>query len=330
MKLLNRGYWVSIIYKWVSILHWLIYSIYFRTLTYFSVANPGIYLGGMLDDRKTDTYDLVPDKYLPKMKLYNPQRVDTVMNDILEHFTFPIIAKPNVGFRGYMVRRIDNLRELKTVIEAYHGKELLIQEFLTEAHEYSVMYYRLDSHDYGISSFVEKHMPNIVGDGVRNMGQLIDEIKNPYLCIEWAKEKNRALLNRILPKGEIFLIDHIGNHSRGSTFVNLNSLISSTLENNIHSFFQFVPGMHFCRLDVKSESLESMMAGDFKLLEINGAKSEPIHIYDERMSLKEVVQATQQHWKILFKIVRSNIGTMSIPSSLQGIRSYLELKRMVS
>jgi len=289
-----------------------------------------MYLGGMLDDRKTDTYDLVPDRYLPQTKLYNPQRVDIVIADILENFEFPIIAKPNVGFRGYLVRRIDSIQELKGVIEEYKGKELIIQEFLTEAHEYSVMYYKIGLHQYGISSFVEKHMPNIVGDGVSTMEALIDHINNPFVNLEWIKEKNNALLQRVLPKGEKFLVDHIGNHSRGSTFINLNEEISREFEKNIHNFFENVPGMHFCRLDVKSNSLDSILAGDFKLLEINGAKSEPIHIYDKRMKFKDVIKATKEHWSILFRIVQSDIGTMNIPSSLQGIRSYFSLKRMVS
>jgi D-alanine-D-alanine ligase-like ATP-grasp enzyme len=330
LKIQYRGYWVSQTYKWVSIVHWVVYSLYFRTLTYFSVANPRIYLGGMLDDRKTDIYDLVPDKYLPLTKLYNPQRVDTVINDILENFDFPIIAKPNVGFRGYLVRRIDSIQELKSVIEEYKGKELLIQEFLTEAHEYSVMYYKIGHHEYGISSFVEKHMPNIIGDGISTIEALIDHINNPFLNIEWIKEKNNALLNRVMPKGEKFLVDHIGNHSRGCTFINLNEEISIEFKKNIHEFFKYVPGMHFCRLDVKSNSMDSILKGDFKLLEINGAKSEPVHIYDKRMSFKDVVRATKEHWGILFRIVQSDIGTMNIPSSLQGIRSYFSLKRMVS
>ena len=330
MKIQYRGYWVSQTYKWVSIVHWVVYSLYFRTLTYFSVANPRIYLGGMLDDRKTDIYDLVPDKYLPQTKLYNPQRVDTVINDILENFEFPIIAKPNVGYRGYLVRRIDSIQELKSVIEEFKGKELLIQEFLTEAHEYSVMYYKIGPHEYGISSFVEKHMPNIIGDGSSTIEALIDQINNPFLNVEWVKEKNNALLNRVLPKGEMFLVDHVGNHSRGCTFINLNQEITSEFKKSIHEFFQYVPGMHFCRLDVKSNSLDAILKGDFKLLEINGAKSEPVHIYDKRMSFKEVLSATKEHWSILFRIVQADIGTMSIPSSLQGIRSYFSLKRMVS
>lgn len=303
---------------------------YFRTLTYFSVANPGIYLGGMLNERKTDIYDLVPDRYLPKTKLYNPERVDTVVADILENFEFPIIAKPNIGFKGYLVRRIDNTQELKSVIEQYQGKELLIQEFLTEAHEFSVMYYRVNESESGISSFVEKFLPNIIGDGDHTIGQLIDKLNNPFLDKDLVREKNLAILPRVLPKGEKFLIDHVGNQARGTKFVNLNEHINAAFLRSIQGFFAFVPGMHFCRLDVKSHSMEDLLNGRFKLLEINGAKSEPVHIYDPRMSYRDVIRATKVHWNILFRVVREDIGTMHIPSSVEGIRSYFSLKKMVS
>ncbi len=330
MKYTQRGYWVSKTYKWLSVCHWVLYSVYFRTLTYFSVANPCIHLGGMLDERKSDIYKQVPRRYLPKMKLYRSIERSEIIEDITKHFSFPIIAKPNIGFRGFLVAKIDSVEELKTVINRYKGKELLIQEYLAEAHEYSVMYYRLNNREYGISSLVEKHFPVVLGDGKKAIKELILDFDNPYLNKEWALKKNKAHLNKILIKGQKFLIDHVGNQARGSTFENLHEHIDKELCESIHSFFSFVPGMHFCRLDVKAESMQDLKSGRFKLLEINGAKSEPIHIYDPRMSMNDVIKATHEHWRTLFRIVQADIDTTEIPSSLQGIKSYFSLNRMIS
>ena len=160
---------------WVSMIHWAAYSIYFRTLTYFSVANPCIYLGGMLDDRKTDIYEMVPDKYLPKTIMYEPDDITSVVLDVEENFDYPIIAKPNVGFRGFLVHKIDSREELENVVSKYKGKELLIQEFLTESREYSVMFYNIKNEESGISSLVEKHFPGVTGDGVKSLRELIED-----------------------------------------------------------------------------------------------------------------------------------------------------------
>ncbi|MEL6123009.1 MAG: hypothetical protein AAFR14_04750, partial [Bacteroidota bacterium] len=314
MKITERGYWVSKCYTWISLVHWFCYSIYFRTLTYFSAANPQIYLGGMLDDRKSDIYDQVPQQYVPVTRLFVPKDT-SIIAEILQEFSFPMMAKPNVGFRGYLVRRIDNELELSEVIKQYIGKELLIQEFLAQEHEYSVMYYWVDAYDHGISSLVEKHLPKVIGDGKRTVSSLIEALDNPFLNHEWVTKKNKQHLDRILDDGEALLIDHVGNFARGSKFENLNSKIDATLTTSMRTFFTHVPGMNFCRLDVKAASLNELKKGNFKLLEINGAKSEPLHIYDPRMSMWDVFRAIRTHWKTLFRIVRRNIAAVEIPSS---------------
>jgi len=209
VKVAQRGYWVSAGYKWMSVVYWSLYSIYFRTLTYFSVANPQIYLGGMLDERKTDIYKLVPARYLPKMKMYDNHFAGLV-GDVQKNFTFPIIVKPNVGFRGFLVKRIDSVDELQVVAEEYEDKELLVQEFVKEAHEYSVMYYYVDDSDYGVSSLVEKHLPTVKGDGTRTLRALIEDSNNPFLKKDWILKKNKKALDNVIPQDEAYVIDHVG------------------------------------------------------------------------------------------------------------------------
>ncbi len=329
MKITQRGFWVSKTYKWVALIYWFSYSVYFRTLTYFSAANPRIYLGGMLDDRKSDIYDQVPAAYVPRTKLFIPSD-EGIIDSILKEFTFPLMTKPNVGFRGYLVRKVDSIAELKDVITKYMGKELLIQEFLNEAHEYSIMYYYNNSNDYGISSFVEKHLPTIIGDGRSTIAMLIENMDNPFLNRDWIAKKNKKVLKNILPVGQSYMIDHVGNHARGSKFKNLNEHIDDKLLVSVKRFFNHVPGMNFCRLDIKAESLAALKEGKFKLLEINGAKSEPLHIYDPNMSFSEIIKAIRFHWTTLFRIVRDNIDGVELPSSMEGIRAYYTLKKLVS
>lgn len=329
VKLTDRGYWVSQCYKWMSLVYWSGYSLYFRTLTYFSVANPKIYLGGMLDERKSDIYSLVPSQYLPKTIMY-PKPSVGILEDICVNFNFPIIVKPNVGFKGYMVKRIDSKEEFNTVIKEYADVELIVQEFLSEEHEYSVMYYFVDSSDFGVTSLVKKHLPNVVGNGKDTLKKLIERSKNPFINKSWVVEKNYLLLNKVLEVGQLYVLDHVGNYSRGSNFENLNSRIDPELTTTINEFYRMVNGMNFCRMDVKANSLEDLKKGNFKLLEINGAKSEPLHIYDPNLGFSHIVKSIHQHWTILFKVVKKSIKLMDFPSSIEGIKSYYSLKKMVS
>lgn len=313
----------------MSVVYWSSYSIYFKTLTYFSVANPKIYLGGMLDERKTDIYDLVPKNYLPATKMYENGIIDYI-EDVEQNFDFPVILKPNVGFRGFMVKKIDNSDELRSVATEYGDKELLVQEYLTEEHEYSAMYYYVDQNNFGISSLVEKHLPKVKGDGERTLRELIEASENPFLHKSWVAKKNHNQLDKVVPSGQLYTVDHVGNYARGSKFENLNHLIDKDLLESVRRFYTQVEGMNFCRMDVKAHSLKELKEGKFKLLEINGAKSEPLHIYDPRLSLLQIIKDIHRHWSLLFTIVRKNIKLMDFPSSREGIKSYYSLKKMVS
>ncbi len=329
MKLTDRGYWVSKGYKWMSLLYWSFFSVYFRSLTFFSVANPKIYLGGMLDERKSDIYHLIPDHYLPLTRLYQNFSIQSV-SDIVQRFEFPIILKPNIGFKGFLVKKIENEHQLRDVVGEYLGKELIVQQFLNEPFEYSIMYYRIDNENFGISSLVEKHLPSVKGDGIKTLGELINDLRNPFLHQNWVKKGNREQLDRVLKYGEHYIVDYVGNYSRGSKFENINQKISPLLIQSINEFFNQVHGMNFCRLDVKANSFEELNEGRFKLLEINGAKSEPLHIYDARLNMWRIVRSIHEHWLILFKIVRNNIKEANFPSSLEGIKSYYSLKKLVN
>ena len=316
-------------YKYLSLVYWSMCALYFRTLTFFSVANPKIYLGGMLDERKSDIYKLIPPQYLPKTLLIKKE--DSLsMDAILESMTMPVIVKPDIGYKGHKVKKIDAVNELMHVLENSKDNDLLVQEFLDEPREYSIMYYRIpSSEEFGITSLVEKHLPFVKGDGYSSIGQLIQKLENPFLDKQWVENKLSHRWNDILPEGDELIVDHIGNYARGSKFENLSHEIDEALINSVHGFFQQVPGVNFARLDLKSDSLDTLRSGTFRILEVNGAKSEPIHIYDPRLSFFDVFREISKHWMILFKIVKGNIKNMDIPSSMEGLKSYWALKKMM-
>ena len=135
---------MSALFKYQSLIHWAIYAVYFRSLTYFSAANPKIYLGGMLDDRKSEINRLVPTHYLPKTIFVSAGQANPVKK-IIAALGFPLVIKPDIGYKGFMVRKVDDESELITSFDELKGRDVLIQEFLCEKKEYSIMYYRLQN-----------------------------------------------------------------------------------------------------------------------------------------------------------------------------------------
>ena len=129
MKIRDKGYWVSKLFYIRSWIHWLFSSIRFGSITFFSAINPALHLGGMLDDRKSDMYDMIPNSYLPftlVTKANHNNISDLITSNNLK---YPLIVKPNIGYKGYMVKRVENASELEEVMKEYNDKEVLIQEF---------------------------------------------------------------------------------------------------------------------------------------------------------------------------------------------------------
>jgi hypothetical protein len=57
-------------------------------------------------------------------------------------------------------------------------------------------------------------------------------------------------------------------------------------------------------LDIRYQNFKDLEAGkNFKIIEINGAKSEPTHIYDPKHSLKYALKEIYRHQKIFYTIV---------------------------
>ena len=110
IKLTHWEYWPFGILQAPFFLYWIWLSIKARSFFFFSASNPSIYTGGMLGESKEEVLDLVPEKLKPITLLI---KLPTTSEQILaamqqSGLTFPVIAKPDLGERGWMVKKIDN------------------------------------------------------------------------------------------------------------------------------------------------------------------------------------------------------------------------------
>ena len=283
----------------------------------------------MFDDRKSDVYKLLPPQWIPKTKLITHQNDSADAN--MEDFDFPLIIKPDIGFKGFLVAKLDNDEQLTEYKRLYGSKDFLLQEYVDFQREFSVLIYRYPKHgQVGVSSFIEKTYPEILGDGLKTIEQLINEKQNPFLKKEWIKDKLQDRLTDVLEKGESLRIDTIGNYSRGSKFHSLNESIDEELTEWAKKLFDQIDGIDFCRLDLKADSIEEMKKGMFTILELNGVKSEPLHIYDPKYSVSTIIKDVHQHWAILTKIVKERIQlSYKMPPLLDGVRSWWIAKNLV-
>ncbi len=331
IKLLHWEYWsFGVIYTPIYF-YWFYLCIRTRSLFFFSAANPSIENGGFLMEHKSDIYKLIPQAYYPKTFLVNPgYQADAIVSMIHhEGFTFPVIVKPDIGGKGRGVKKIAAIQEAARYIQDCNFP-MLVQEFIDYDMEAGIFYYRYPWKENGkISGIVAKEFLTVTGDGKSTVEQLL--LQNPrYILQITALQKMKEIdLSEILNEGEEKVIVPFGNHARGAKFIDASDKIIPTLENAIDRICKQVPGFFYGRLDIKFSNWKDLNEGkNLQIIELNGAGSEPTHMYDPSHSLFFAWKEIIRHWKILWLISTWNHKNKNFPylSFKQGIKMFKENK----
>lgn len=259
----------------------------------------------------------MPKKYRPKSILHseNSPIAETILKLKDKQLKFPLIAKPDVGFRGLLVQKITSENELKLYLKKYNI-DIIIQEFIAYKNECGIFYSRNPTTDKGvISSITLKKFLSITGDGTSTLYQLIVNDKRAKLYADLLFELHQKNLNSIPKKLEVIQLSVIGNHSKGTQFLNGNHLISTQLEATFDALSRSIPGWFYGRIDLKYNDFSGVENGsNFKILEINGIIAEPTHIYDsENSTYFEALKAIRTHWKSLYEIATTNHIEFKVP-----------------
>jgi hypothetical protein len=121
-------------------------------------------------------------------------------------------------------------------------------------------------------------------------------------------------LERILKQDEEYVLVPYGNHVRGAKFVDESHLSDAELTASIDKVCRQVDGFFYGRLDVRYNTWEELREGkSFSIIELNGAGSEPTHIYDPKHSIFFAWKEIIRHLNILWKISRINHRLLKKP-----------------
>lgn len=301
-------YWPSwFFYIPVWIQHWWL-AIKTKNLFFFLSTNPAID-GFILSDSKFKTLQLVPDAFKPKMVLVSTKNsvVDVFESMKGANINFPIILKPDIGFRGLKVSKIDTIGMLKAALVDLRV-EHIIQEYIADPLEVGIFYYRYPNESKGhIPSVTVKAFLKITGDGEHTFAELIDENPRAILQRDKLYEKFKAKWDAIIPEGDNVALEEIGNHNRGTKFINGNDLIDDALLKVFDDLSHRMKDFYFGRFDIKVVSMEALKKGkNYKILEVNGVGGEPTHIYDSDTSVLKAWKDLCFTWRVAAKIATIN------------------------
>ena len=240
-----------------------------------------------------------------------------------------MIAKPDVGERGFLVEKLENKKSLHDYLKKI-SVDFIIQDFIFYPLEVSVLYYRFPDAKQGkITSICIKKTLSVTGDGVSSIEKLMDEYPRARFQLERFRRDYSDILLKVPSLGEHVELEPIGNHSRGATFLNGNQHIDEKLEKVFDKIALQMEGIHYGRFDMKCASIAFLkQAKEFKILEFNGIASEPAHIYDPEYSTIQAYRDIFNHWRIIYELSkvqrRKGIAPMTWNEAYQSLRSYFQ------
>lgn len=242
---------------------------------------------------------------------------------------YPLIAKPDIGLRGSGVKKINTIEDL----ESYAHKanfDYVIQDLIPYENEIGIFYVRYPDEKLGrITGIVSKEFLIIIGDGISTIEELIKENLRYELQLKVLKKEYGKKLLDIPPKYKKLNLVPYGNHARGAKFIDGSHWITPKLTKIINEMCLQIPGFYFGRLDVMYATLEELEQGkNFSIVELNGAASEPTHIYDPKHSLlfawKELARHITYMYEISVRNHKKGIPYLTHRVGMEEYRLHLE------
>ena len=303
------------------VVQWLLLSLRYRSLSLPLIANPAVPLSGMVGVAKSAVFDAAGDK---ARKWILPWHIHEVTQDASHlqvervmaalaqlGLELPLVGKPDIGCRGAGVKLLQDLTELEAYIDSFpSGGSIQFQQLSEWDAEAGVFYVRHPGEAAGaVTSLTLKYTPYVVGDGRRSLGELVAADPRAGDLLHLYSTRHAGRWDEVIPAGEPYRLVFSASHCRGAIFRDANNLINTKLSQSLDKIFDDIPGFHYGRLDVKFRDIESLRNGKhFAIIEINGASSESINIWDRNAGFRKAIATLLRQYSTLFQLGHANRG----------------------
>jgi hypothetical protein len=221
---------------------------------------------------------------------------------------FPIVAKPDIGWHGFGVRRINGVAALRDYLAGFpRGAKVILQRFVPHVGEAGVLYTRVPGEPHGrILSLTFRHFPQVAGAGRANLRELIPADPRTHR------------------KADL----HIG---AGALYRDANISVTPELEARFDAIARSMREFHYGRFAIRFESIEALLRGEnFSIVEINGIGGEAIDVSSPDLSVREVYRHLIAQQRLLFQIGERNRARGFIPMPLADfVQHFIQQDRLI-
>jgi hypothetical protein len=312
-------------------LYWIWLALRHRSIGLPTAANPRIEAGGLCGESKVSILDQMGPEGRALTARYTSvlaAGADAAALAAAEAaiaaagVVVPFVAKPDIGCKGTGVRVIRRPEDLAAYLAEFpKGARVIFQELVDEEGEAGVFYIRHPEGRRGhIVSVTLKQFPRVVGDGRSTLAELVRADPRAARLADLYLGRHTAHRDRVLAEGEPFRLVFVGNHCKGAVFKDGHHIVTSRMEAAFDRIARELPDFHFGRFDVRFRSLDDLRRGvGFRIIEVNGAGSEPTHIWDRHMALGDAYRTLFRNFRALFEIAAANRARGVRPLSARAL-----------
>jgi len=191
----------------------------------------------------------VPASYLvSSADIRDGRRPPEDVLDFAEEQEFPLFVKPNIGQEGQGVMRVDTYHTLQNalhILAKNHG-QLLVQE------EIKGKDLRVIVLDGDVLCAIERQPPQVTGDGVRSLAQLVDAHERINAAdgrIDFELSQQGLMLESVPARGQIVSLLPVSNLSSGGSA----QIVTDALAPEIHTMARLAAktlGLRYCGVDL--------------------------------------------------------------------------------
>jgi membrane protein DedA with SNARE-associated domain len=331
----------AILFYFPLVLSWIGFALRHRCFMLPTAANPQFAAGGMGGAPKSERLAgvAVSDRrwvadFVVFQRAPDAGSLYTDLNRALTRLAdaglqFPLVAKPDIGWQGYGVRRIDDATALRDYLRGFPaGERLILQRFVPHLGEAAAVYARLPGEQRGrILSLSFRYSPHVVGDGLHTVRALIERDQRA----QWKARLHLGHdpshqgpspedLSRVPARGDVVRIALIGSQRAGGLYRDARRHITSELETRFDAIASGMGEFHYGVFNLRFGSIEELMqAENFSIVDIGGVGGDALDAWDPVLSVADAFHRLRDRQRILFLIGARNRARGFKPAGLGDV-----------
>jgi hypothetical protein len=285
-----------------------------------NTINPDISgISGLVGASKAHLNTKVHPDFRPKDIVFEVGTTVAAMQKIVAErkILFPAFIKPLQGERAAGVQFLPNQAALaNAVLEP--ARAYLIEEAIMTQSEFCISVVRdLATQIFWVFSITERVIPTVIGDGKTSIQKLIPLLDIPDLQKQKILEAlEPEFLAKVLAHNVVQTVVRTASISYGTNYVKQRLTLAQKklLEQQLNKVLSDATGFNIGRFDIKANNLDELLAGKFKVIELNGIGGMPTHVYETHLTIDQKQAILNEYFDLLQNFSRQQVGLGLRPS----------------